>query len=248
MPFNSFYICDAIAALCCFHLPGFAFLFSLMDPIPRELKIAFHVFGVIAALFGLTHLILTALATECVRFCFYYYLHVFFESRMCIEWIFCFREATHRNCFGFPLRCRVSLSFRWVSARAGSNLSFLNSKFSLNWLQYFSRSWFPFGWWMLSYDRDIGIWTWRKNLEFVTSLSAAVIASGISELWNFSPLLMLWNFIHDNLLPFPLPRYLVFMKSYHEEYASFIRKFLCYSFYRLFLRLNDLLYVTVSFI
>ncbi len=46
---------------------GFSFLFSLMDPVPWEVKLAFHIFGVASFAFGLVSVIFTSLAEECVR-------------------------------------------------------------------------------------------------------------------------------------------------------------------------------------
>ncbi|XP_077998391.1 uncharacterized protein LOC144451429 [Glandiceps talaboti] len=49
-----------------FCMIGFSFLFSLMDPVPFELKIAFHIFGIVSLIFGLVYTILTAQAQDCV--------------------------------------------------------------------------------------------------------------------------------------------------------------------------------------
>ncbi|XP_077864484.1 uncharacterized protein LOC144349993 [Saccoglossus kowalevskii] len=48
-----------------FCMIGFSFLFSLMDPVPWEVKIAFHVFGVISFVFGFAYVVLTANAESC---------------------------------------------------------------------------------------------------------------------------------------------------------------------------------------
>ncbi|XP_078696873.1 uncharacterized protein LOC144924999 [Branchiostoma floridae x Branchiostoma belcheri] len=48
-----------------FCMIGFTFLFALMDPVPREVKLAFHVFGLAAFVLGLIYTIQTATGEEC---------------------------------------------------------------------------------------------------------------------------------------------------------------------------------------
>ncbi|KAK7497950.1 hypothetical protein BaRGS_00010821, partial [Batillaria attramentaria] len=48
-----------------FFLVGFVFLFVAMVPVPREVKIAFHVFGLINCITGLVQLILASKAGDC---------------------------------------------------------------------------------------------------------------------------------------------------------------------------------------
>lgn len=48
-----------------FFMIGFTFLFTLMDPVPREVKLAFHVFGLITFVFGVILTVFTAQADEC---------------------------------------------------------------------------------------------------------------------------------------------------------------------------------------
>lgn len=45
---------------------AFTFLFSIMDPVPWEVKLVFHIFGAITFVCGVTLTILTALANDCV--------------------------------------------------------------------------------------------------------------------------------------------------------------------------------------
>ncbi|XP_071945980.1 uncharacterized protein [Antedon mediterranea] len=48
-----------------FFMIGFSFIFSLMDPVPWEVKLAFHIFGVIAFVMGLTLTVFASLAVDC---------------------------------------------------------------------------------------------------------------------------------------------------------------------------------------
>ena len=45
---------------------GFSFLFSVMEPVPWEVKLAFHIFGGATFIVGLLSTVFTALAGECV--------------------------------------------------------------------------------------------------------------------------------------------------------------------------------------
>jgi hypothetical protein len=38
-----------------------------MDPVPFEVKLVFHIFGIISFVVGLTNTIFTGLAADCVR-------------------------------------------------------------------------------------------------------------------------------------------------------------------------------------
>lgn len=49
-----------------FFSPGFVVLFSILDPVPYEVKLIFHVFGGVSFLVGLILTIFTSLAVECV--------------------------------------------------------------------------------------------------------------------------------------------------------------------------------------
>ena len=49
-------------------LAGFSFIFSLMDPVPWEVKLAFHIFGVITFVTGIVFTFFTSMAGECVSF------------------------------------------------------------------------------------------------------------------------------------------------------------------------------------
>ena len=51
-------------------IEGFSFLFSIMDPVPWEVKLAFHIFGGIVFILGLVQTAFTSLAGECVRICY----------------------------------------------------------------------------------------------------------------------------------------------------------------------------------
>ncbi|XP_013412901.1 uncharacterized protein LOC106175442 [Lingula anatina] len=44
---------------------GFTFIFTIMEPVPREVKLAFHVFGIVTFVFGCISTILTSLAGDC---------------------------------------------------------------------------------------------------------------------------------------------------------------------------------------
>ncbi|XP_041378028.1 uncharacterized protein LOC121390310 [Gigantopelta aegis] len=46
-------------------LIGFTFLFMVMMPVPRVVKIIFHVFGALSLIISLVHIILTSKAAEC---------------------------------------------------------------------------------------------------------------------------------------------------------------------------------------
>ncbi|XP_064611850.1 uncharacterized protein LOC135475839 [Liolophura sinensis] len=48
-----------------FVMCGFTFLLTLMDPVPREVKIAFHVFGGVCFVTGLVHSAMVFSALEC---------------------------------------------------------------------------------------------------------------------------------------------------------------------------------------
>ncbi|KAK7093668.1 uncharacterized protein [Littorina saxatilis] len=48
-----------------FFVLGFAFLFVAMVPVPREVKVAFHIFGFINFVTGLVQIILTSKAEDC---------------------------------------------------------------------------------------------------------------------------------------------------------------------------------------
>jgi hypothetical protein len=48
------------------HVAGFSFLFVAMVPVPREVKVAFHIFGLFNGIGGLTQVIYTSKAEECV--------------------------------------------------------------------------------------------------------------------------------------------------------------------------------------
>ncbi|XP_072100909.1 uncharacterized protein [Mobula birostris] len=50
-----------------FIMTGFTFLLTLMDPVPRELKVAFHAFGVGSFLQGIITTAFTIAAPECVN-------------------------------------------------------------------------------------------------------------------------------------------------------------------------------------
>ena len=47
---------------------GFSFLFSLMDPVPWEVKVAFHIFGLITFVTGIIFTLFTSMAGECVSY------------------------------------------------------------------------------------------------------------------------------------------------------------------------------------
>ncbi|KAK2184092.1 hypothetical protein NP493_283g04011 [Ridgeia piscesae] len=48
-----------------FCMIGFSFIFSLMDPVPWEVKFAFHIFGVITFVTGIVFTFFTSMAAEC---------------------------------------------------------------------------------------------------------------------------------------------------------------------------------------
>lgn len=48
-----------------FFLIGFAFLFTIMDPVPREVKIAFHVYGIVTAVFTVVSAAYTLSESTC---------------------------------------------------------------------------------------------------------------------------------------------------------------------------------------
>ena len=50
----------------CYCSTGFAFLFMVMVPVPRVVKIGFHVFGAVSLVISLAHIVLTSKAAECV--------------------------------------------------------------------------------------------------------------------------------------------------------------------------------------
>ena len=60
------FVVNRPTALLCF-IEGFSFLFSIMDPVPWEVKLAFHIFGGIVFILGLVQTAFTSLAGECVR-------------------------------------------------------------------------------------------------------------------------------------------------------------------------------------
>ncbi|XP_022099949.1 uncharacterized protein LOC110984260 [Acanthaster planci] len=48
-----------------FCMIGFTIIFSMMDPVPFEVKVVFHIFGGICFIFGTVLTVFTALAIEC---------------------------------------------------------------------------------------------------------------------------------------------------------------------------------------
>lgn len=48
-----------------FCMIGFAILFSVMDPVPWEVKLAFHIYGVVCFIFGIIVIAFTSQAADC---------------------------------------------------------------------------------------------------------------------------------------------------------------------------------------
>jgi hypothetical protein len=67
-----------------FSVTGFTILFMLMYPVPRQVKVAFHIFGLICFIESLVHIGLTAQASDCVRLYNYFILYVFIHT---VEWV-----------------------------------------------------------------------------------------------------------------------------------------------------------------
>lgn len=57
-------IISLILTLC---LCGFSVLFAIMDPVPWEVKLVFHIFGLATFITGLLTVVYTAQASECVN-------------------------------------------------------------------------------------------------------------------------------------------------------------------------------------
>jgi hypothetical protein len=62
------------------YVTGFTILFMLMYPVPRQVKVAFHIFGLICFIESLVHIGLTAQASDCVRLYNYFILYVFIHT------------------------------------------------------------------------------------------------------------------------------------------------------------------------
>ncbi|ELU08082.1 hypothetical protein CAPTEDRAFT_185569 [Capitella teleta] len=54
-----------VAVVFTFCMIGFSFLFTTMDPVPWEIKLAFHIFGGITFIVGVTNTFFTAYAGDC---------------------------------------------------------------------------------------------------------------------------------------------------------------------------------------
>ncbi len=54
----------------CFLIPAFTFLFTMMEPVPWKLRLAFHFFGAFSCLIGILQFSYAASATECVSLFF----------------------------------------------------------------------------------------------------------------------------------------------------------------------------------
>jgi hypothetical protein len=74
-----------------------------MYPVPRQVKVAFHIFGLICFIESLVHIGLTAQASDCVRLYNYFILYVFIHTVFkmngfklkFLTFLFLFKHATN---------------------------------------------------------------------------------------------------------------------------------------------------------